>query len=303
MPTSRNKRQQAGDSVRSQPFPTEWLHYYVVLARSPSFARAAAELNITPQALSKALAAMEDRLGVTLLERSRPLRLLPAGQELLRHARAVLEHLHALDERLASLQQDRREHRLRIGWSSTLVPEAVLPLLSRVRERYPGLCPELHNLEYASLEAWLLQGKLDLCFSSRAEGHPAFAFHEAVASPYLIVGQQSESWDRLGFVAASGGARMGISQEIWPEQAFPRRIVAETNSLEMALALSEYDLGAVCVPAACAEPLLASGRLRHAVPPPFEAVSRVFAFWHAGRPLPGVATLLLEGLGIPAALS
>ncbi|MBJ3777063.1 LysR family transcriptional regulator [Acuticoccus mangrovi] len=70
------------------------LRYFVALAETLHFGRAAARLNVTQPPLSRQLAALEKDLGVRLIERhSRSARLTPAGERFLLDSKAVLVQL------------------------------------------------------------------------------------------------------------------------------------------------------------------------------------------------------------------
>jgi DNA-binding transcriptional LysR family regulator len=67
------------------------LHYFVVTAEEESVARAARRLRVAQPALSRQLAALEREVGTQLFERhARGVRLLPAGEAFLTHARRLL---------------------------------------------------------------------------------------------------------------------------------------------------------------------------------------------------------------------
>jgi DNA-binding transcriptional LysR family regulator len=81
------------------------LKVFVSAARHLSFARAAAELHLTPPAVSIQIAQLERDVGQPLFDRiGRRLHLTQAGAALLRSATAVLAQLHAASEELAALR-------------------------------------------------------------------------------------------------------------------------------------------------------------------------------------------------------
>ncbi|TDU90405.1 LysR family transcriptional regulator [Kribbella voronezhensis] len=76
------------------------LRYFVAVAEELNFSRAAQRLGMAQPPLSKAIAQMESRLGVRLLERTtRQVRLTTAGQVLLDQARIAVDAVHAAARR------------------------------------------------------------------------------------------------------------------------------------------------------------------------------------------------------------
>ncbi|MEU4393539.1 LysR substrate-binding domain-containing protein [Kribbella sp. NPDC023855] len=76
------------------------LRYFIAVAEELNFSRAAQRLGMAQPPLSKAIAQLESRLGVRLLERTtRQVRLTTAGQVLLDQARIAVDAVHAAARR------------------------------------------------------------------------------------------------------------------------------------------------------------------------------------------------------------
>src|SRR5690606_22399857 len=100
------------------------------VAHHGSFTRAAAELGVSPSALSQTVRGLEGKLGVRLLERStRSVRPSEIGQRFLEQSRAGLDSIAAAIEGLDEARQ-RPAGLLRLNASQSAAKVAVLPHLA-----------------------------------------------------------------------------------------------------------------------------------------------------------------------------
>ena len=120
------------------------LAFFVLLARHTSLAAAAQELGVTPPAVSRRLAALEDRLGVRLLQRTtRRLSLTPEGERYAEEARRILDEVDALERSLAA-SRDVPRGLLRINATFGFGRRHLSPAISEFALQYPDIEVVLH---------------------------------------------------------------------------------------------------------------------------------------------------------------
>jgi DNA-binding transcriptional LysR family regulator len=137
------------------------MRYFVVLAETLHFGRAAERLHLTQPPLSRQIAALEDALGVRLLERhSRHATLTRAGQRFLEDARAALA---AFDQacRNARLADRGELGELSIGFMMHAAYTVLPALARRYMAAYPGVEVKLREVIPTSLVGDLLAGRFD----------------------------------------------------------------------------------------------------------------------------------------------
>ena len=132
------------------------------VAEHGSFSRAATELGYTQSAVSQQIAALEDEVGLSLLNRAvRPVELTDAGRTLNEHAARVLEHLAAAEAELDAVR-GLRTGRLRLAAFpsafSTFLPTAI----AEFRRRHTDVTIELTEAEPDTATALLRTGEADL---------------------------------------------------------------------------------------------------------------------------------------------
>ncbi len=115
------------------------LQVYVAVAEEEGFAAAARRLQLSPPAVTRAVAALEDTLGVKLLDRTtRYVRVTEAGRRYLDDARQILAGLDAADEAAAGINAEPRGH-LAVTAPVMFGRLFVMPGIVEYLERYPAM--------------------------------------------------------------------------------------------------------------------------------------------------------------------
>lgn len=112
---------------------------YVAVAEEQSFAAAARRLGMSAPAVTRAIAALEETLGVKLLSRTtRYVRTTDAGQRYLDDARQILARVQEADEGAAGINADPRGH-LTVTAPVLFGKIFVMPHLVEFLQRYPSV--------------------------------------------------------------------------------------------------------------------------------------------------------------------
>src|SRR5919108_443185 len=116
---------------------------FLSVAQHRSFRRAAAELGVTPSAISQAVRVLEARVGAVLFIRTtRSVGLTEAGERFLSRAKPAFEELVAAGEVARELGQ-RPTGLLRLSVPPSVVPRLLEPLIASFCEAYPEVEVEI----------------------------------------------------------------------------------------------------------------------------------------------------------------
>src|SRR3979490_1460095 len=116
---------------------------FLSVAKHRSFRRAAAELGVTPSAISQAVRALEVRIGAALFIRTtRSVGLTEAGERFLSRAKPAFEELVAASEVARGLGQ-RPAGRLRLTVPRAVVPILLERLITSFCQAYPDVEVEI----------------------------------------------------------------------------------------------------------------------------------------------------------------
>jgi LysR family transcriptional regulator, transcriptional activator for dmlA len=119
------------------------LSFLVLVARHASLSAAARELNLTPPAVTKRLAQMEQRLGVRLVNRTtRSLSLSAEGELYLAHAGRILADIREMEEQVVG-RGGAPKGLLRVNATLGFGRTTIAPLISRFAKAYPDVAVQL----------------------------------------------------------------------------------------------------------------------------------------------------------------
>jgi molybdate transport repressor ModE-like protein len=160
------------------------------VARTGSFAKAAASLGYTQSAVSQQIAALERMVGQRLVERPggpKPVSLTEAGRLLLTHADAIAARVAAAQADLEALGKG-EAGTLQVGVFQS-VGQRILPELMR---RYLAAWPEVEvtlteSADDEELLALVERGELDLTFADLPLTEGPFESIELLRDPYVLV--------------------------------------------------------------------------------------------------------------------
>ncbi len=146
------------------------LRVFLCVLEHGSLSAAGRELGMTQPAVSNHLHALEERFGVVLISRGRPMRATPAGLDLAVHARCVLGAVAELEERMS--HHSGPHGRLAIGVSST-PGELLLPCLAvEFSGRYPEVALDARVADTEETVALLLAREVEVALVGRSVDHP-----------------------------------------------------------------------------------------------------------------------------------
>lgn len=141
------------------------LRLFLVLAEELHFGRAAQRLLLTQPSLSQQIRALEDRLGVELVQRSsRRVELTEAGRALIPEARNFVASMARMQRLAATYARQVRGH-LKIG---AIGGEAFMPyataILAELSARHPGITVEIRSVNLVEQVYALPRGEVDAAF-------------------------------------------------------------------------------------------------------------------------------------------
>ncbi|HSV36217.1 MAG TPA: transcriptional regulator CynR [Ramlibacter sp.] len=138
------------------------LQYFLAVAESLHFSKAAEKLFVTQPTLSHQLAELESQIGTPLFDRlGKAVRLTQAGEIFRAYARRSLDEIEAGCNALAELE-GLQSGALSIGVAQSFVHRLMPPIVSEFLARYPAVRLHVDEMTAQDIERRLAEGVLDL---------------------------------------------------------------------------------------------------------------------------------------------
>lgn len=241
------------------------LRYFLAVAETGSFSRAAKRVSVTQPSLSAGIAKLERELGARLFDRDRQgVALTPAGSRFLVRARRIAaEYEHALVE----LSEVSDPTLLRIGVLGTIPTALIEDLLEQHRALGSGEALEILDGSERDITERLERGRIDLALTVVRPHHARFHPEVLTRERYMMVLPADHPLADESEVMAEQLARdrMALRRhcEALPEinrffiaRGVRPRFVLKTTSDERVLAVVRAGAGVGMMPECFAEPVV-----------------------------------------------
>lgn len=264
---------------------------FLSVARHKSFRRAAAELGVTPSAISQTVRTLEARIGAALFIRTtRSVGLSEAGERFLARAKPAFEEL-TMAARAARDLGERPSGLLRLTVPRAVVPVLLEPLLSSFARAYPDIELEISideklvDLAAEGFDAGIRLGQFVAADMVAVRLSPPFPLIVVASPAYLKQRKRPERIEDLGEHACLRMRRTGGALSPWSFVSGNKSIEAivqgplVANDFPTLLGAAVRGLGLVQVPAPVAAPLLAAGQLVTVLEPFAPTAPGVFLYY------------------------
>lgn len=255
------------------------LRTLLAVAQYGSFSTAALQLDISQSAVSRAIASLEEELGVPLLVRGRfGARLTPVGERIAQYAAEIIK----LRERI-DLEADQAKGlhggRLRIASFRSAATHLLPPMIAQFHNRFPDVEVSLKELDPLGIEKALREGQVDLGLVPLPRS-AEFETWEIMRDEYvaLLPGDKPIpdhlTWEALSsysFILYNYAECTSAVREHWSKWGQPLEVAYEIKEDSTIVSMVAQGLGASILPRLTAMPIPPGVQVR-SLPVPLERI-------------------------------
>lgn len=240
------------------------LTYFIAVAETGSFTRAAEHCNVAQPSLSHQIMKLEQELGETLFDRlPRRTVLTETGRMLLPRANSILAELQDIKHGLNADVEDGRGG-LSVGFIPTIAPFVLPRVIKRFSQTFPLATLSVHEDLTEVLIQDIIDGKLDAGITSLPIHNKSIRTQELLSEPLLVASSRGhdianrasiyvKELDQFPFIALSEVHCLGEQvQSFCYQEDLDLRIVCHTSQLSTVQNCVAMGLGVSLVPLALA---------------------------------------------------
>lgn len=280
---------------------THQLRYFLAVARTRNFSRAAEQCRVAQPSLSQQIQKLEGELGERLFERStREVSLTAAGELFREHAARVIEEMEQARERIREISGLLRG-RVVLGALPTVAPYFLPARLRAFTRKHPGIEVVVHEDTTGQLVEGVLAKEVDVALLSlpiERAGLDAEEFFDeplmvALPKKHALATKQGLTLDDLEhesfILMKEGHCLAGQALQFCRLNGFAPRVSFRSAQIETVLSFVANGWGISIVPAMSAQ-RVAAGVVFRSLPGVTRSIGVVY---RAGRPLSGAARALV----------
>ncbi|MBI4783162.1 MAG: LysR family transcriptional regulator [Oscillatoriophycideae cyanobacterium NC_groundwater_1537_Pr4_S-0.65um_50_18] len=243
-----------------------YLRAFVTVVDRGNFGEAALDLNVSQSAVSYAIAALEEELGVILLTRGRNgVTLTPAGEALIEAARQILRSLSGMVE-VAATYRSLQAGRVRIGVFRSVGTYLLPPVLAEFQAHFPKITTHITDYaDSAAVKQALKDYQIDIGFTDMENGEE-FDTREILKDTYVVLlppnpqkPQNTLSWQELAaypFISeAPGNVWYTRLNQYLTQCGVKLKPAYEIREDSTRVGMVAQGLGATIIPRLAAEPI------------------------------------------------
>jgi DNA-binding transcriptional LysR family regulator len=284
------------------------LQVLVTVVEHGSFSEAALKLQTSQSAVSRAIAALEEELGATLLSRGRfGARLTPLGERVLVHGRKILQARDRIDYEIY-LEKSLSGGRVRVASFRSAATHLLPPLIAQFCQHCPQVSITLTELDPTEVELALREGRVDIGIVPLPRSSEELETWEIARDEFVVLLPpratripEQLSWQSLSpysFILYNYAECTSAVREHWATWGQEIKVAHEIKADSTIVSMVSQGLGAAVLPRLAAIPIPEGVQVR-SLPVPLERVIGAAVLSNVLHS-PAVFTFLdlLRGMGV-----
>ena len=284
------------------------LKILLTVAEQGSFSQAALHLGISQSGVSRAIATLEDSLGVSIMARGRfGAYLTDVGERMMPHAQSILE-AHAQIEAESNREKNLYGGRVRIASFRSVATHVLPELLAKFSQRFPEVEVSLVEADPLTIEQALRENRVDIGLMPLPRTSDDFESWEILRDEFVVLlppeAQRAPAlltWNdlrRYAFILYNYAECTSAVRQHWQQAGQSLKVAFEIKEDSTIVNMVAKGLGAAVLPKLAALPIPEGVQVRSLPVPLARSIGAAVLtnMWHS----PAVFTFLdlLRGTGM-----